>query len=455
MTDGSSTPQRTRGRSYLDLRLDLRDLDEKADTFAISLSGPQIGDSGVVSSRYAPSELEDSLYWLADRNISEQDLIVLGEGLSDRLLPEGEIRTQVKAALNTAGRDGGVRLRLVIRDPLLAQLPWEYAYLQWHQGEKDSRHFLVLDPRVSIVRHEALGEAQPFLAGADPTTLRVVATTANVPAPGLPRLNLKKERKVIEEALRDLRVDGVTARMAEFLENPTPEQLETALIPGADVFHFAGHGVFEDVDTHPGTGRPVGKGHLLLAAEDGTAPAPLAAAKLAKDLSGAKVRLAVLGACDSGRRDGVTAWTAVAPALVEQGVGAVVAMQYQVVDEKAIAFARAFYTALATGLSVDEAVMLGRLAMYDPDDPDWQWGVPVLYMRAVDGVVFPELAGRASKTGDAVRVAISESVDLIDKTGEVVGIGLVRAGDKGGQITVELKATTVKGTMIGIKELNL
>jgi hypothetical protein len=48
-------------------------------------------------------------------------------------------------------------------------------------------------------------------------------------------------------------------------------------------------------------------------------------------------------------------------------VPVVVAIQYEILDLHAIAFSEIFYAALAAGLSVDEAVAAGRLAMLGQD----------------------------------------------------------------------------------------
>ena len=56
-------------------------------------------------------------------------------------------------------------------------------------------------------------------------------------------------------------------------------------------------------------------------------------------------------------------------ALLEAGLPAVVAMQYKIWDEAAVAFSRSLYQALAVGLSLDEAVSAGRLAAFNLAHP--------------------------------------------------------------------------------------
>jgi hypothetical protein len=158
--------------------------------------------------------------------------------------------------------------------------------------------------------------------------------------------------------------------------------------------------------------------------------------------------VALLGACDSGRRDGVSAWTGVAPALVERGLAAVVAMQYEVLDDQAVAFSQMFYSALAAGLSIDEAVSAGRLSMLDPDDPGGvEWGVPVLYLRSADGIIFPKLAERESAVAGRIRGAVQQVIETIEAGGEVTGI-LVKGGE--GAFEVSQKVKTVKGKLTGL-----
>src|SRR4051812_3271204 len=114
-------------RSYTDLRLELRDLDAEDDRFVLSLSGPAVGEQAPVKVALAYDEISDGLQDLEDRAVYEADeLIRIGQALADRLLPQGEIRSAVADAIRAAGADDGVRLRLVIREPSLAQLPWEY-----------------------------------------------------------------------------------------------------------------------------------------------------------------------------------------------------------------------------------------------------------------------------------------------------------------------------------------
>ncbi|MDQ3897122.1 MAG: CHAT domain-containing protein [Actinomycetota bacterium] len=436
-------------RKYEDFILELREYEPAADTYRIAvLPSPAVGESAAVTVRLNRADVETYLQDLDRKRIDEEDLFLLGEGLADRLLPAGEVRGLFVQALRAAGRDGGVRVRLLVRDPRLAQLPWEYAYLQLHDGERSQSHFLVLNPQVSLVRHEALPEAHPPLGEPLDRPVRFVVATAS--PTDAPTLRLDKERAVIDAALRAFSVGGAEVEWEPVVEHATPEALRRRLMLGAEVFHFAGHGGFGDQAVDPGTGALIGRGYLVLESDaGGGTSAPFAEGELAAVLQQAGVRLAVLGACRSGRRDGVSAWTGVAPALVQQGVGAVVAMQYDVLDYLAIPFADMFYAAIAAGLSVDEAMAAGRLGMKGKAEPrDFDWGVPVLYMRSPDGVLFP--GGRdAAPVADNLRMQIDQVVRTNAAGGVVIGLRGVGAEIRAA-VRVRQEVGRNTGTVIGV-----
>jgi hypothetical protein len=113
------------------------------------------------------------------------------------------------------------------------------------------------------------------------------------------------------------------------------------------------------------------------------------------------VQLVFLGACETGRRDEQNAWSGVVTNLMAAGIPAVIAMQYKIWDESAIEFSRTFYKALAAGLPLEQAVSLGRIAVFNQcgalkDEEQRQkywrdWGVPVLYCRVRGNFVLPTI----------------------------------------------------------------
>src|SRR5262249_40470854 len=296
-----------------------------------------------------------------------------------------------------AGPDDGVRLRLRL-PPLLAALPWEYIYVDRAGGGEGMDGFLALDPRVAIARHEALPAppSLPLSSG----TLKVVAALAS--AEGLPQLDLSKEQNDLKATF-----DGQAGIAPVFLEDATLDEVQAA-IPGAAIFHFAGHGVFDrQMGDLPGTYTGVGKLALYDQSVD--------AEQLGINLRGNGVRLAVLGGCETGRRDGVNVWRGIAPALIKQQIPAVIADQLPIRGACAIAFGKRFYGALVGGLPIERAVAAGRIAAYNADKDGRDWGVPVLYLRDADGVLF----GGAADESVREQAAASAKVVIDQRVGEV------------------------------------
>jgi CHAT domain-containing protein len=106
------------------------------------------------------------------------------------------------------------------------------------------------------------------------------------------------------------------------------------------------------------------------------------------------LRLAVLNACDGARASHTDSFSGVTGSLVKRDIPAVIAMQSEISDEAAIAFATSFYDAIAAGSAVDASLAAARLSMFAERSDDIEWGTPVLFMRAPDGRIFdlPPLA---------------------------------------------------------------
>jgi len=366
---------------------------------------------------YDEQKLQKMLQQLEARSLGQVGLIELGRALALLLLSPGGEGTQINVrdlyidSLKQMGRDEGLRLRLRL-PPVLAAMPWEYMYVDRASGGDGMNGFLSLDPRVAIIRHEALPTPSPLPSATGP--IKIVAALAS--GMNLPPLNLDQEKADLQESFKgQATFDGQAGIEAMILDNATLDDLLTA-IPGADVFHFAGHGAFDrKMSDLPG----IYSGEGFLALHDQLVEAE----QLGINLQGNGVRLALLGGCETGRRDGVSVWSGIAPALVQAEIPAVVANQYKILDKTAIAFSRHFYRALVGGLPIERAVSAGRIAAYNADKSGRDWGVPVLYLRAADGILFEgasdEAVRRQAKT--AAEANINVRVDEVAAGGEVYG----------------------------------
>ena len=144
------------------------------------------------------------------------------------------------------------------------------------------------------------------------------------------------------------------------------------------VFHFVGHGSFR---------RDWGDGVLVMEDRNGR-PHEVPGEELGGLLNEYDAtRLAVLNACEGARTGASDPFAGMAQSLIQQGLPAVVAMQFEITDEAAIIFARELYGAIADGFPLEAALAEARGAIRDEGNPT-EWGTPVLYSRAPDGRLF-------------------------------------------------------------------
>ncbi|MCM3871379.1 MAG: CHAT domain-containing protein [Pyrinomonadaceae bacterium] len=329
-----------------------------------------------------PTDLRPRVRRLENRKLSLEEMIKLGEDLAAALFPP-RLRPLLEGNRARLAENEGLRIRLMLDAYELTDIPWEYVYLanpDTPVDQKGVEGFLVFKRRISILRDPLLEQPRGTVEPIPGQALRMVALLSNPKKTA--ELDLAREQQNIEKALKDL-----TQITAQFYPNATIEVLEDAMTDGAHIFHYSGHGGFEGL-----IGGQEGKGFLVLTDAIG-GEQPFSAGSLALSLADRGVRLAMLGACESGRVDRVNAWSGIAPALLGAGIPAVVGMQFSVRDENAIAFSRVFYRELAAGHSIDEAVASGRQAIFirahdDPNERDW--GAAVLYLRAQDdAILFP------------------------------------------------------------------
>jgi len=189
---------------------------------------------------------------------------------------------------------------------------------------------------------------------------------------------------------------GETSRVSvDFCDPPTLPRLEEMISAARQakqpyhIVHFDGHGAYL-----PLTG--VG----ALAFEDDEAKAHLVPGRdLGDMLSRLDVPLVILEACRSSSLSDRPVFGSVAPALLQSGVGSVVAFSHSVHVEAARILVERFYRELCKGLTVGHALEEARSALHanrkrwlrlGPDAPtvDLQdWFIPQLYQVGSDPVL--------------------------------------------------------------------
>jgi len=354
----------------------------------------------------------DLLDLLRKRRIDEPQLMTLGGLLAEMLLP-GTVRRRLEDSLAVVRSRGQcLRLRLIIDAPELASLPWEYLYLKPPSAPDSHKHFLALQPELSIVRHESLDEAEP--EEGLPERARLVVALAS-PA-GLDPLQIGEDRRAIEELVAAMQAEAAPAPV--WVERANRQSLFEALRQPSQIFHFSGHGLYQD-----------GKGYLVLEGAPGAGGAGnyelYTGEALGDLLRAAGVRLAVLGACETAQRSGENLWTGVAPTLVQYGVGAVIASQFRLQDRSALPLVRELYRGVLSGESIDQALYKARQAIYQQAGlENRDWGAPVLYLRLRSGVLFPRAEGPGAARGEEPRQVVINVTQQIGSVqgGTVVGV---------------------------------
>jgi formylglycine-generating enzyme required for sulfatase activity len=282
----------------------------------------------------------------------------------------GEAGALFLRSLDAAERaQQGLRIRLRLREvPELADLPWEYLYAP------PLSRFPALSNRTPLVRYVEMARPRPPLRIEPP--LSILAVIAN-PGGDVDLLDVDEEWFRLSTTLAPLQETG--AVRLERLARATLPALQQRLYQGpVHVLHFIGHGHFDP---------EVNQGELIFESEDGGMHL-VEARSLALHLHDHDpLRLVFLNACEGGRGGQSEPFAGVAQQLVEQGIPAVLAMQFEVSDRAAIALSHEFYRALAAGLPVDTATSEARKAVYTTGNP-LEWATPVLFSRSDDNALF-------------------------------------------------------------------
>ena len=282
-----------------------------------------------------------------------------------------DIRDQFEKSLGMAyTQNTCLRIKLRIDAPDLACYPWEFMY----DGDQ-TNEFLALHRNISITRFLAIQNPVPTVSTSLPLKMLVIISSPDHLE--FPKLAVEKEKKLIKQALNQLiKRDLIRIR---FLKKATLAELEKELKRKVDIIHFIGHG---------GYCEPIGGGCLVFESESGGHEL-INIDRLSLLLRDTPVRLIVLNACQTAQVTASEISLSVAEGLVRIGIPAVIAMQFSIPDSSAIAFAKEFYTTLAETYQVDRAVAEARRKMFiNLEGGRIDWGIPVLFMRKDDGVIF-------------------------------------------------------------------
>lgn len=300
---------------------------------------------------------------------------VVGRALFEALFASEVLSCYRNSLAIARAQEKHLRIRLRVEAPALSILPWEFLY-DAREGD-----FVSLLRDTPVTRYLEIGRpAQPLTIQPPIRILGMLASPQ-----GLPLLDATAERQRMVEAIDHL-LESHTIELT-WVAGQTWRDLSRVLQEGDwHIFHFIGHGGFSTEQ---------GEGWIALADEESGAPSFLTATQLGRLFEAyPTLRLAILNACEGARASEHDVFSSTGAVLARRGIPAVVSMQYAITDRAAIEFSRSLYDGLARGLSVDAAVQEARIAISMALGDSAEWGTPVLFMRAPDGVLFRvDLAG--------------------------------------------------------------
>src|SRR5579859_5781806 len=247
------------------------------------------------------------------------------------------------------------RILLVTTDDTIDAIPWEYAYGRY--GADDVENFLVL--ACHFVRGIPADQriAPPDLEN----SLHIVAIPSNPLSEQVEPLDIDAEWMRLKEIIQKV---PYTISL-ERARPPTIEQTRRLVASQRNrVVHFMGHGGQRE------------SGAILCFEKDNGELHPVTAREFVMRVRGS-VFLVTLNACVSAT-PGPTNFSNLAAALVRQKTPYALGMRLSINDDDALTFSRSFYGDLASGISVEEALLQARLTLAN-SPRSWIVGIPVLY----------------------------------------------------------------------------
>jgi hypothetical protein len=282
-------------------------------------------------------------------------------------------------------KDQPLFIKLYVNHHDLSYVPWETLW------DKANRIYISTFPYTPFSRGLSPNEDEKPLASGRP--IRILGMAARV----------KTLNGILVDAIDVDGEQGMIKRALEKLE--TSENVKINWIPSAkardlnrglargdegnpwDVFHFIGHGGY-DPDR--------GMGFIVVQEEGGSKGTQLYSDSLKDFLIQPRrtPKLVVLNSCSGAQGQPGDLFSSMAADLIEGGIPAIIAMQFEISDQMAIAFSEAFYTYLGDGESIQTALAHTRAELRARNFGEWI--SPVLYMRSPDGAIFRDVAEPAA-----------------------------------------------------------
>ncbi|HEV8485779.1 MAG TPA: CHAT domain-containing protein [Blastocatellia bacterium] len=343
-------------------------------------------------------------YWVGNSSFQNEDLRLLGHYLFN-LLFHSEIRKELERSYYDVFRDREQnadfrkwsRFRLVLKfhpraKTDLVSYPWEFLFMP-KRGSQDEGVFLACEHTELILTRFV----PPRTPGSD--TLQKVGRDeklcillAYCQPSDLPTIDgdpidgnevIAKIKTHIKSA-ENIRIEDVM--------NPTFDELQEAIkLHKPHIFHFVGHGKDGGIYVMM-TAQEIKEHHDLFSEQKESkwiGPKTVGALFVAP-----KPQLVFLESCE-GAKSRAGSMSNAALELIDSGISAVVAMQFEIQNGEALRFSSKFYSLISAGIPIDEAVAEGRRVLAtNPEHRDdalgWndrRFGTPVLYLQTKNAII--------------------------------------------------------------------
>lgn len=309
---------------------------------------------------------QESQERLAKRRVDQAWLIDFGRQLYNLIFVDDiQLLFEQSAAQSLSKPDQGIRIRLRIEAPELSVLPWEFLY--WPRKER----FLGTSVRFPVVRYLEIFE--PIQELEVPLPLKML-----IAIPESPELDAAHEKENLIQTLTGLE-DYVKITFLEGVVT-LARISDTLLEERYHVFHFIGHGEFEN-----------DQAFLQFNSEEGNIEYINHHQLVNLFDNYPHLKLVFLNSCEGAEISVTSPMAGMAHQLVKAGIPAVVAMQYAIYDETAILFSREFYRSIFKSADrgrVEFAVSHARNRLLGKYPGERDMGAPALFMRASEGLLF-------------------------------------------------------------------
>ncbi|AFZ61268.1 CHAT domain-containing protein [Anabaena cylindrica FACHB-243] len=349
---------------------------EKYDTECQSLGRPQ-GNFCYPQKR---EEIEQLLVIAHNNQLDRQQPRQIGEALFDSLfdpvLRQDFINFYVKAVQQETQL---LRIELDIDEeeiPEIAALPWEFLCLP--EDANQGTVWLATDPNLVFSRRRALwNPAQPIQLATGEKLRIALAISAPKDLPSVEYAEIQEYL----EALANEQSEDI--ELLSIVNPATPTAINELLEQKPHIFHFIGHGRFENE-----AGEKVGQIALVRKVLNKASWVD------AQFFAGLFVHIprpgiVILQACEGGMQSESEAFRGVAAKIVGQNIPVVLAMQYEVANAIASVFSSEFYRRLGKGEPVDIAAQKGRYTIgLETQYKNRDFATPVIFMNVQDGYLF-------------------------------------------------------------------